>query len=323
MSYELFQQGPAVYVPVILVSLVITVVAYGAIPFIIARTCKKVISKKKYNMICYGCNLLIMMFFIAINGVSSGAPYFLWTWVFTQNGCKKLASRGFLEGSQGINIEENTKQSENQNIAAGSPAIKVASPPTTNPTAAPKRKNKHAAVVALAVLLFVSLVFNAYQFGVNIQNQKNVTTLDEQLIDAKKTILNKTKTIAKLEEEVSEQKSKISSMEFGNRSYNGIIQNMRFGNAGYAANNFYATDSVIVVSQNETDRKFRLYASWSNGGTVEVDYSSSCAWVSFDDDEWYSWTDMTVHPSTKGVTVATFSNSVNSDTFKVLIIVTD
>lgn len=30
MSYELFQQGPAAYIPVILVSLVVTVVAYGA-----------------------------------------------------------------------------------------------------------------------------------------------------------------------------------------------------------------------------------------------------------------------------------------------------
>ena len=29
MSYELFQQGPAVYIPIILLSLVITVVAYG------------------------------------------------------------------------------------------------------------------------------------------------------------------------------------------------------------------------------------------------------------------------------------------------------
>ena len=58
MSYELFQQGPAAYIPVILVSLVVTVVAYGAFPFIFARARKKVITKKKYNRLCYGFNIL-------------------------------------------------------------------------------------------------------------------------------------------------------------------------------------------------------------------------------------------------------------------------
>lgn len=37
MSYELFRQGPAAYIPVLLLSLIITVIAYGAFPFIFAR----------------------------------------------------------------------------------------------------------------------------------------------------------------------------------------------------------------------------------------------------------------------------------------------
>lgn len=46
MSWELFQQGPGVYIPVILVSLVLTVLAYGAFPLIFAKTTQRPISKK-------------------------------------------------------------------------------------------------------------------------------------------------------------------------------------------------------------------------------------------------------------------------------------
>ena len=49
MSYELFQQGPAVYVPVILISLVITLGAYCAFPLIFAKVRKNIITKRKTN----------------------------------------------------------------------------------------------------------------------------------------------------------------------------------------------------------------------------------------------------------------------------------
>ena len=51
MSYELFQQGPAAYIPVILVSLVITVVAYGAFPFILQEHERK-LSPKRSTIDC-------------------------------------------------------------------------------------------------------------------------------------------------------------------------------------------------------------------------------------------------------------------------------
>ena len=97
MSFELFQQGPAAYIPVILVSLVITLAAYGAFPLIFAKTRKKIITKRKYNVLCYCFNILVMILFVAINGeASSGGPYLLWTWVFSMSGIKTLKSRGVL-----------------------------------------------------------------------------------------------------------------------------------------------------------------------------------------------------------------------------------
>ena len=107
MSYELFQEGPAVYVPLLMLSLVITLLAYGAFPFIFSHTRKKVITRKKYRILCYCVNIAVMMFFIALNGeASSGGPYLIWTSVCSHFGLKTLVNRGVLEGSQPVYNEE-------------------------------------------------------------------------------------------------------------------------------------------------------------------------------------------------------------------------
>ena len=98
MTYELFQQGPAVYVPILLLSLVITVVAYGAFPLIFAKVRKSPITKKKYRGLCYGINVAVMFLFIVMNGgASNGAPYFLWTWAFSSWGTRILEGKGLLD----------------------------------------------------------------------------------------------------------------------------------------------------------------------------------------------------------------------------------
>lgn len=103
MSYELFKQGPEVYVPIILLSLVITVLAYGAFPFILAKARSTLITKKKYRGLCYGINAAVMVLFIVINGeASSGGPYVLWTWVFSNWGIRILNNKGLLNDDTNI-----------------------------------------------------------------------------------------------------------------------------------------------------------------------------------------------------------------------------
>ena len=98
MTYELFQQGPAAYIPVLLLSLVVAVVAYGAFPFIFAKVRKTPITKKKYRRLCYGINIAVMFMFIVINGeASSGGPYLLWTWIFSSWGTRILEDKGLLD----------------------------------------------------------------------------------------------------------------------------------------------------------------------------------------------------------------------------------
>lgn len=106
--YELFQQGPAVYVPVLLLSLVITIVAYGAFPFIFSKVRKNPITKKKYSSLCYGINAAVMFLFIVINGEAfSGGAYVLWTWIFSNYGIKTLSRRGIITDGEYLKDDPN------------------------------------------------------------------------------------------------------------------------------------------------------------------------------------------------------------------------
>lgn len=215
-------------------------------------------------------------------------------------------------------------------------SVKPNTSTTSNRSNAPASKLPEKWRIGIAIVLvlaILSVALNMYQY---FSYQNNSATIVEQLNEANNTISSQKSEIDALEKEVSSQKRKInlqeqtitsqenniSSLDKKSKLYDSIVSGMKSGNAGYAASNFFASDSVIIVGKNETNRKFKLTANWSNGGSVYVDYSSNAAWVSFDKSEWSTSTQMTVHPKSEGVTIVTFSNSVDSRTFKVLIIVT-
>lgn len=115
--YELFEQGPAIYIPYLIFSLFITVLAYGIFPFVFANSRKTPITKKKYKRLCYGINFAVMIIFIAINGgASNGAPYFLWTWVASNYGVKILREDRRL-------IDDFPMQSEEGNSTPSEPIV--------------------------------------------------------------------------------------------------------------------------------------------------------------------------------------------------------
>ena len=96
--FELYQENTSLYLIILLVSFIATIFVYGAFPLIFAKTTKKPITKKKYTRLCYGLNIIGMVCFIVLNGAVSGAPYLLWTWVFSNCGVKILKSRRLLSG---------------------------------------------------------------------------------------------------------------------------------------------------------------------------------------------------------------------------------
>ena len=79
-----------------ILALLITMFVYGAFPVSFAIMRKKPITKKKYTRLCYGINFIGLVFFVALNGASNGAPYLLWTWIFSNYGAKTLETKGLL-----------------------------------------------------------------------------------------------------------------------------------------------------------------------------------------------------------------------------------
>ena len=82
-------------------SFFITLLAYGAFPLAFAQQRKKTISKKKYQILCFGINFLVMACFVVIHILSglshSATPYFVWTIIFSSLGIRILIDRGLLE----------------------------------------------------------------------------------------------------------------------------------------------------------------------------------------------------------------------------------
>ena len=94
--FELFQESPALFFLVLIISLIVTLFVYGAFPIIFAKVRKTPITKKKYKRLCYGINFIGVILFVALDGGASGGPYILWTWIFSNYGVKALEAKGLL-----------------------------------------------------------------------------------------------------------------------------------------------------------------------------------------------------------------------------------
>lgn len=341
--HELFEQGPSVYVPVILISLLITLLAYGAFPMIYSRARSQAISSKKFTLHCFGFNFLVFVVFIFINGASSGGPYLLWTGVFSAAGIKVLKDRGVLEGANtnvktvedkvddhlesstclsGNGYDSTGAATENEELSDSiAPGLEMETPYISHTTmteakarhckkcgAIIDRKTKRCTgcgkqyprakvvipITIIIVLLIASLALNALLY------------------------LGAVGAIKQLDDEITGLNENIKSLEIKAEYYDAICKELSTGNIGYAADNFCTSEGVIVLSKHETGRSFTLTANWSAGGSVETAYSGNSAKVSFDEDSWYTSTEMTITPVRNGITTVTFSNSVDSKTFKVL-----
>lgn len=97
MNFEIFQQGPEVYVPYLLLNLAVTLLEYGTIPMVFALVRNKGIGKGKYWVICAALNLVVMVALAFLTStVPNGAPYCLWTGIFCSIGSKILDKKGIL-----------------------------------------------------------------------------------------------------------------------------------------------------------------------------------------------------------------------------------
>lgn len=178
MTYEMFQQGASVYVPVILISLIITIAVYCAFPLIFAKARKAEITKKKYKLLCYGINILLCLTFAFINGgATSFLPYLIWTCVFSNVGIKIMKRKGIIADVQSTDPASPTPS---KSIETKAPINIDSEEPSTfvneiqglkgNITEAPKDKKSYKTV---SIVLAVALIISAISITALIANLHN------------------------------------------------------------------------------------------------------------------------------------------------------
>lgn len=79
----------------VIISLILTLIIYGAVPIVFAKCRTTPIYVKKYNRLCWGINFIFALLCRTISTHQSGA-YFLWTAVFNYVGKNMLSKKELL-----------------------------------------------------------------------------------------------------------------------------------------------------------------------------------------------------------------------------------
>ena len=196
-----------------------------------------------------------------------------------------------------------------------------------------KNNSKKISVLALVLILFLS-VFAVASCGLNIyqylhiqESSKVIAAKELTLKENEQVILDKETTIKNQNATISEQESTIKSLNGKVSLYDDLLKALNQNNLGHASNQFFASESVIVLNKSKRNHQFALTADFWEPLSVFASYSpaqSPSASVSFDEDIWdTNSTTLTVEPHHKGITTVTFSNDINSQTFKLVILVTE
>ena len=180
-------------------------------------------------------------------------------------------------------------------------------------------KGKKIALIAVIGVLILALIgLNAYQYFV--MAPKTADKLDDAKSDLKKAEAK----YDELKDEYDELEGLYDSADSASVDLADICYYAQYNNIGYASDAFHTDTAVIVLSEDDYDETLTLTLAVDTAVTVSYDLEGYSADVSFDEDTWEGdTTTLTVSPLEKGVTLLSFYNDVNSETFSVIIIVTD
>ena len=192
-------------------------------------------------------------------------------------------------------------------------------PCATTPPAKKEGKGKKIALIAVIGVLILALIgLNAYQYFV--MAPKTADKLDDAKSDLKKAEAK----YDELKDEYDELEGLYDSADSASVDLADICYYAQYNNIGYASDAFHTDKAVIVLSEDDYDETLTLTLAVDTAVTVSYDLEGYSADVSFDEDTWEGdTTTLTVSPLEKGVTLLSFYNDVNSETFSVIIIVTD
>ena len=122
----------------LLLALLLTAIYYGLFPIIFSLVRKKPITKKKYNLLCYGINFVLMIVIQSAEASSySAAPYAIWTLIASSIGSAFLKNKAVLCTS--LPAKQATKVIENNQPISQPTIIQTAVEPS--PQEPPEHEN--------------------------------------------------------------------------------------------------------------------------------------------------------------------------------------
>lgn len=179
-----------------------------------------------------------------------------------------------------------------------------------------------ASLLLLAVLALAG--WNIYQY---LTLEECYATIQEQeaLIQEQKAHIQAVDSdyAARLEES-RRLEDQLAAYEDEMEYYDQIRLFLRQGKVGYASEEFRADRGIFIMKRSSPEKKLLLVTEVDGSYTYGFENSRpAVAYVRFDEESWYDSTTLTITPLKKGVTVLEFYNDGNSETFKVMIVVTD
>lgn len=326
----------------LLLGLFLTIALYGAFPLLYSLLHKGSIRKTHFRnlCICYGVSVYLVLFLFAEFYSGEPGTFFpaaLWTTLWYKACCGILSASGRLDAPSDpappappvidisdipCEVVEEYHSDYKVPSSAPSPAnaaftIQLPKPRPTPETPVKSHKALRGAPVwSLVVIGVLSLSCCALAF----------------------TTFSAHQHIGELEGEVESKASLVSSLRKWNDSlttkankyqvkasyFDSLCRALSGGNLGYASSNFRASKSVFFLYAGSDPEEFTLTTTYPGSSTVSFDASSSSvALVAFNEDTWYNSTTLTIYPGSAGVSTITFSNSVNSQTFKIVVVVTE
>ncbi len=162
------------------------------------------------------------------------------------------------------------------------------------------------------------------------EKDATIETRDATIASLKTDVETGAATAAEQEEAITGYKKTIQSLrnemlpyKADSEELNDVYTFLLRADAGQASNNFKADKSIIVMHKSDPMTSLRL----TTGYTTSYGFTYSkygVATVEFNKNSWSSTsTQINVTPTGVGTTIVTFVNKLNSETFKVMLVVLD
>ena len=211
--------------------------------------------------------------------------------------------------------------------------------------------------IVLAVLLFLSVAANAYQYltGRNSGKmlaayaeesdslrqelgqmdlerqsaQSRVQDAEQSAVESEALLAQRDSEIEALNEELAQwqqQAEALSSSQTTDAQNTILTALARFAdesNPGGSSDIFKVSQPLMVLHKSSGQRRFVLTTDFDAGSIISMETTGDAADVAFTESSWGTATDMTVTPQHAGVVWASFTNDSNAYTITMLIVVLD